>query len=265
MIRTPSSDPGDPSSATRVGEAPTLVALDATFSLRVSDRDLGARLADVFRALLGEGPAGHVITVERGQEGEAAELSVDGRIIGATASFVGLVDALVSVLNQAAIAESGRYLLLHAAAAELAERVVLLPAESGSGKSTLVKHLVEDGFGYVSDEIVAIDPATLSVVPYPKPLILDAVVAPPPGATGGEISLIVSPLYRPGGGTFLRPLVRSQAVLLLAENSFNFHDHGAGGLGALARLARQCETFRLDIDDSAPAIAQIRSRLSGAA
>jgi len=248
----------------------TLVALDATFALRVADPQLRHRLTEVFAALLGQPPGRHTITVEAsGDGGPWLQVMVDDRPVVEASSFAGLVDAVVSPLNQAAILESGRHLLLHAAAAELDGLAVVLPAPSGSGKSTLVTRLVDAGFGYVSDEIVAIDPVSLRLVPYPKPLVLDAggsrsVVSPPLSTSAVRVAAIVTPSYRPGSQGSLVPVTRSEAVLMLAENSFNFHDHGAAGLRTLARLARQCEVFRLDVDDATLATGQIRSILEDA-
>ncbi|WP_172119374.1 hypothetical protein [Actinomyces faecalis] len=47
--------------------------------------------------------------------------------------------------------------------------VVGIIAASGTGKTTFCKRLV-DGFGYVTDETLAIRPGDLSVISYPKPL-----------------------------------------------------------------------------------------------
>ena len=67
---------------------------------------------------------------------------------------------------------SESYLLLHAAAVERGDRAVLLPAPSGSGKSTLSAGLVAAGFGYLTDDVCAIDLETARVRPYPKPITL---------------------------------------------------------------------------------------------
>ena len=246
----------------------TLAALDSTFSLTADDDESATRLACAFAALSSDGPARHALTVTRRQGGAAGyAVSLDSHPATAASTFEGLVDTLVSRLNQLAIAESGRWLLLHAAAAESNGRGVVLPAPSGSGKSTLVDHLVGAGFGYLADEIVAVDPATLSIVPYPKPLLLEVgservVRTHPGGVQEVQPSVIVRPQFSPGRGGALRPVKRSQAVLLLADNAFNFHDHGVRGLRTLAQLVRQCETYELDVDDLATALGHIRSALA---
>ena len=61
---------------------------------------------------------------------------------------------------------------------------VLLPAASGSGKTSLVAGLVRAGWGYLSDEVGAIDPVTRRLCPYPKVLSIK------PGMFEGFVDLI---------------------------------------------------------------------------
>ena len=242
-----------------------MAALDSTFSLTIDDDQSATRLACAFAGLSSKGSARHALSVTRGRAGgNGFAVSLDGQPAGTASTFEGLVDTLVRCVNQLAIRESGRWLLFHAAAATFGRRAVVLPAPSGAGKSTLVDHLVGEGFGYLADEIVAVDPATLSIVPYPKPMVLEVgskpvVRAHPKTVEWAQPFVIVRPQFSPERGGALRPVKRSQAVLLLAENAFNFHDHGVSGLRTLAQLVRQCETYELDVDDLAAAVRNIRS------
>lgn len=59
---------------------------------------------------------------------------------------------------------------LHAAAVERAGRVVALCGPSGAGKSTLAAAGVIGGLRYVADEIVAVDPLTLDVTTFHRPI-----------------------------------------------------------------------------------------------
>ncbi len=83
-----------------------------------------------------------------------------------------MVEATMTQLNQIAVAQSTGWVLLHAGAVELDGRVVVVAGDSGRGKSTLTAALVQAGFGYLTDELVRIDPETLAVPPYPKPFDL---------------------------------------------------------------------------------------------
>jgi hypothetical protein len=62
-------------------------------------------------------------------------------------------------------------LLLHAGAVTSADgRTVVLAGPTGSGKTTLTASMCRREFGYVTDETVCLDPDTLAVTPFPKPL-----------------------------------------------------------------------------------------------
>jgi len=58
-------------------------------------------------------------------------------------------------------------------------------------------------------------------------------------------AVIVSPRYVHGAPTVLEPVSRAQGVFLLAQNAFNFNDHGAAGLETLTTIARECESYTL--------------------
>jgi hypothetical protein len=63
-------------------------------------------------------------------------------------------------------------LFLHAAALEHGGRAWLLAGDSGNGKSTTTWGLLHHGFGYLSDELSAIDLSTLKVRAYPHALCM---------------------------------------------------------------------------------------------
>jgi len=81
--------------------------------------------------------------------------------------------SLSSQLTMRAIEQhSGRHLMFHAAGlADDRGRVVALVGPSGTGKTTAAHILASHGWGYVTDETVAIDDDG-RVIPYPKPLSL---------------------------------------------------------------------------------------------
>ena len=83
-----------------------------------------------------------------------------------------------------AVASRPDQLVLHAGAVSLGGFGLLLPGPSGAGKSTLTAALVSGGFAYLSDEAAAIDPASLEIEPYPKPLSLH----------GGSLALLGRPV-----------------------------------------------------------------------
>lgn len=79
--------------------------------------------------------------------------------------------ALASRLTLVALEQlAGQRLMLHAAGlADADGHVLVLVGPSGTGKTTAAHALATSGWGYVTDETVAIDGAG-RVLPYPKPL-----------------------------------------------------------------------------------------------
>jgi hypothetical protein len=177
-------------------------------------------------------------------------------------------------LNQTVVAQATRTMTgLHAAAATWDGHLVVLPAESGSGKSTTVAGLVRAGWQYVTDEACLIDPETLRVLPYPKPIGLERaswrlfpgvrrpfephgtwlVPACSLGTAGVGVpnvpAAVVVPRYDPSGTTRLRRLSAGQVVMELAQSTFAFNEDGARHLRVLARLARQAPGYLLTIAD----------------
>jgi hypothetical protein len=248
--------------------------LEYPFCVRVMDPDLRSYLDDALAPLRG-GPGGQTYSfVDHGSASRRRySIYLDGlRVVRTPAPSVAL-SYLLWHINRRAVRVSERYLLIHASSASRDGRAVVLPAPSGSGKTTLVAALVRRGLAYITDEATAIDPATGSLHPYPKPLALgpaspagDLLTSVPPGvrafleserhvgpaALGGEAedgaarpTVIVSPRYVAGAPTVIEAISRAQTVLLLAQNAFNLEGHGGEGLEVLGRIARGSNGYTL--------------------
>jgi hypothetical protein len=112
-----------------------------------------------------------------------------------------LGELFMSDFNQVVINDTperlpGR-LLLHAGAVERDGVVIAIAGDSGRGKSTLTARLVQDGWSYLSDELAAVDPVDLDVVPFPKPIDLDAdaraLLGLPARPADGTVKALVAP------------------------------------------------------------------------
>ena len=182
---------------------------------------------------------------------------------------------------------SESFLLLHAAAVERRRTRSCCPPPSGSGKSTLSAGLVAAGFGYLTDDVCAIDLETGRVRPYPKPITLAPEVvrqferggrplldderarsctrtrtctcATFGGHVGRESTArtIVVPMYTAGGRTELTPMSRAEAVVVLGEQSFNFNELAPDALRLAADIVRACDCYRLTYSDLDAAVALI--------
>ena len=160
---------------------------------------------------------------------------------------------------------------LHAAAIEIGDGVVVLPGVSNSGKSTLAAQLVERGHGYLTDETVVIGTGDQRVRPYPKALCLEAGshsvlphLEPPPfeargpvwdvdpatigpgrTSTGGRVTTLVFPIYRPGATAVVRRMDPVEVLHRLLRNTFAIPPLDQSGFAALIRLADGCGGFEL--------------------
>ncbi len=273
---------------------PNLRALSFRFALRCDDRTLGRYLDGVLAGLrdghvtddvghwytLGSAPGG--IDVWRDDEPVAHGLAPSD-----VAAWV------VWDVNRSAAEASGEHLLFHAAALEVDGAGLLLPGVSGSGKSTLAAALAWSGFGYLSDELVALDLTTGMFVPYPKPISLkagsfDLLGQLGPGAAHGSAAaalwgerewqvavgdrsglplgrpcpprLVLAPRYRPGAPTVVRPMTETEAFFAVAAHAVNPALHGARGTVALAGLAATCLCASItfsDLDDACRAVLEL--------
>jgi HprK-related kinase A len=277
---------------------PVFRALGLTFDARLMGDDLADYLELILaplRAPAGTTAAHRFSVVDDGERYQRRyAVYFDGLPIVRTPSEPLALVYLLWHLNRAVVEASNAWLLLHAAAAERDGAAVLLPAPMDAGKSTLVAGLTLHGFRYLTDETVALDPHTARVDPYPKPLSIEMgswdALAPlrpqldarfarfsdeiwhvvPDAIRPGAIApactarAVVSPRFDPGATTALEPISRAEAVMLLAENAFNFSAHGAAGLDTLATVVRSCECYRLTVgtlDDACDRIVDVMSRL----
>jgi hypothetical protein len=214
-------------------------------------------------------------------------LYIDERRAVQSSRAAAVLNHLTWHVNRGVIDRSAEVVLLHAAAATIDGRAVVLPAPMESGKTTLVAGLVEAGFGYLTDEAVGIDPVTLDALPYAKPLSIDpgswdvlaglepqvddAVrpyldeqwqLAPsairhdaPAGPT--PVAAIVLPRYERGAPTQLRGLRRSEALVDCLRQTFHLHEHGRRDVEVLGRLLAGVPCYALVSGDLAGACDEV--------
>jgi hypothetical protein len=203
-------------------------------------------------------------------------LGFDGESVIATSWLPRVLAVLLWHVNREAVRTSaGEYVPLHAAAAVRHGIGVLLPAPTERGKTTTIAGLIQAGFGYLTDEVAAIDPQSLLIEPFPKALSIDrgswAVLAdlrPPDGdpvtgqwqvppesiragavASPTPVRLVVAPSYRRAEPTALHPVSRAEGLVMLIDSTFGFRDAPARNLEVLTRIVEGSDCFRLVIDD----------------
>ena len=167
------------------------------------------------------------------------------------------------------------FVFLHAGSVARDGGALVLPAAMDAGKSSLVVALLELGFGYLSDELGAIDPVTGRAYPFPKRISLDedalehfdglrerlvdrteaGVTLPQryvrPEDLGAGVAEAASPRWivflgmERSGPPRLEPIPRAEAVRRMATNCFNLYRYQERGVVLLTRVAQEAEAFEL--------------------
>ncbi len=203
-----------------------------------------------------------------------------------------VLDHFLWAVNQRVIERARDFFLVHAAVLSLpGQGAVLLPGEAGAGKSSLTVALARAGFGYLSDELAAIDPVTRRVHPYSKALTLkagsydlfpDLLAAAPPAPPGARqrhltaadlgtalvtepqsVRAVVFPQYSADaeGGLSWAVLSPGQAALRLARQGLSVELYGARSLPVLRDLALSATGAAMVHSDLDAAVTAVRSVL----
>lgn len=262
-------------------ETPVFGALSHYFAVRTNDALLGSYVTKLLAPLASpkKPPACWYSLVNRcGSRKDQCSVYYGAEQLSIASDAHHALSRLLHHANRRAIEGSTSELVVHAAAAEHRGRALLFPAPPGAGKSTLVAALVRAGLRYLTDEAAAVNPDSLKVRPYPKPIAIRAgsqpwmkdlqpapvpgtvrrpgsdwwVSAPSirPGAVAGATapSLVIAPRYESGAATTLVTMRPAEAVVLLAENSFNLVGR-QDGLAILAGVVARSACYRLSVGD----------------
>lgn len=192
-------------------------------------------------------------------------------------SLVGVMTLLVSAINLCALDSEPASLHLHAAAAVKEGGAVILAAERNTGKTTTVAHLIERGWGFITDETVRLPSGSDGVGGFPKPLSIkpggetlvghlaqwmmpaldeegESVRFVPIGATGARIAESGSPrlavLLRrrqpgePGSNAVARKLHPADAVVALMQETLDAERFGTAAV-RLAQLVASTPCYEM--------------------
>lgn len=259
-----------------------LALLDFDVAVHSDDPTLIELVDELYAPLQRSGDAEHALLI--GQSGSAERpayfVALDGEVIVRSPAATVAFSHLIFEANQQAIERTPDLVKLHAAAAVINDQAIVLPGPMGTGKSTLVAGLLQRGLGYVTDEVVAIDPTGGRVRPYPRPLSLgtppaslrDVRWTSPPGsrrylgasgvlpahALGAPVDvevpvgLVVLPRYVAGAATEIAAVTGADALASVAGHAF--HLSRPGTLRALQRVLDGVPCVQLVSGDLAEAV-----------
>lgn len=199
-------------------------------------------------------------------------------------------------LNWCVASHAHQYMVIHAAVLERGGRAVVMPAPPGSGKSTLCAGLAHRGWRLLSDELALYDMEAGLLYGMARPINLknksisvirafapDAVLTESvPDTAKGTVALmrpslssvtqvrtpaqpgwIVLPKFVPGHPASMERNDRSETLILMAEQSFNYHIHGERGFDAMVALVGCSSCYRFTYSDLDEADAAFTALASG--
>lgn len=264
-------------------------AISHDFCIRSTDVAIGRYIDKVLGALSAPGSARHVYSIVADDEpggGRRYAIYLDDLGLVTVDDASSAVNHVLWHLNSEVIRSSQDHLLIHAAGAVSGDSAVVLPGPINAGKTTLVGGLVLDGFGLLTDELVALHLGTGRIDPYPRPLNVNASarsallemglpkgrldetlgqwhieplsIRPNALASPAMPRFVVTPRYEPGGETRLEFLSRWDALRILHGQCMNGEVQAAAGFTALVSLVSGSVCARLVSGALAPAVRLVR-------
>lgn len=277
-------------------QLPLLELLGVSVRIRCADAELRQRLATSYARSLAAGAARAPLEAALEAAGDDWLVRVEGRGEQRARERGAALRAFHHELLHGVMLRAPELYYVHAAVVALDGRAVVLPGLSRAGKSTLALALVERGARFLSDELLAFDPARELALAFPRapkirdecagyfPRLADAWIGSgearvaPFEAFAADLVLasapvraIVSPRWsapeeRPSGPLdSCRPVRAGEALLDLSSSSLNFGTHGARSLDCLTRLVAQAACARLDWRDPHAAARSIEGLLAAGA
>ena len=182
-------------------------------------------------------------------------------------------------INLRVIETRSEFVQLHAASMVHRGNGFIFAGASGAGKSTLAAGLMWRGWKYLCDEFALIDPSTLLLHPFPKPICIKAGAFPAMRRLGlplarrgdyikarkGRVAYInpldvgqdavgspaparfvIFPDYAEGRTPQLHPMQRAHALMELAGCVFNRHVFADQALPILSKMIGGAQCFRLE-------------------
>jgi hypothetical protein len=202
-----------------------------------------------------------------------------------------LASSARNALSRTAIRNATSIVPLHAAAVERDGVFAVLSGPPRAGKTTLLLDLLGEGWSLVTDDLVPVDPETLTATPFAKPLSVRDPARwrevsggwavpewlPPPDQVGlvpatalrrSEVdsyapSVLVFPHYDPDSSPAFRPLTAAETVAWCGDNLHTRGPGAPGVLAVLARLAAGAPGYAISYGSSAEALELLAKCLAG--
>jgi hypothetical protein len=275
----------------------TYASLSHRFVLTSNDDGLARRAGE----LIGEfarpvdqlaAPVSYELLVLPGVDGDPPRYALKrgGEEIAASSDASAVIDHLLWRITDDTVELADGFLLVHAGAVVAPGGGVLILGEAGSGKTTLVAALVQEGFGYLSDEAGAFELDAGVAHPWPRALGFTAGsrslarfaplfahddvgsgkthvkverIRPGAIAPATRIRHVIDHRFIAGAQTRVEPLSRGTAVARIGSAAPRLRREGERGLRTLVDVMRGAEAHNIvsgDVDEAVAAVAGVVAR-----
>jgi hypothetical protein len=232
--------------------------------------DIHATLQRWFYAMLEPQPSSIVHRVTIWQEAENYIMQSGEIVHDAIAEQLYLLQAVKYEVVMGLVNVRPDLLWFHAGAVAMNERgAVVFAAPGGSGKSTLVAQLYQQGWHYLSDDLLPLDLATGNILPFPQTprvrqntgqlvpidrlaevpkfdvaLNFDSICRSPL-----PIQAIVFPCFDRLSSAQIFSCSPGSAALELLRNCINFTSHKQAALRQVSEIVKHLPAFKLSFSD----------------
>jgi hypothetical protein len=260
-------------------------SLSYRFQVRSNEPELARRASELIRQFARPCDGGSPSVVYSINSNDQYTLHRDDQQVAASDDSEGLVSHLLWLISNDTVELADGFLLIHAGAVVTPDGDgILILGESGSGKTTLVAALVQEGFGYLSDEAAAIELATGLVHPWPRPLgfwpesrSLPRFAGLLASGNGGErhipidqirvgaigdpctVAHVIDHRYGSGSETRSEPLSRGLALVQMGSAAPRLRREGNRGLSVLANVMRGARAHSLISGDLESAVRTVQA------
>lgn len=213
------------------------------------------------------------IKIEVLEESGGFAIEINAQKISSATNIPDAALATVKALDDAVVEHLAGLRAVHAGAARLKGRALLIPGSTHAGKSSLVAELLRRGAELFSDEYALVDKDG-RVHSYPRPMLLrngsprQTLVLPEDlNASFAEQPAIVGWIlavdYDPGAGWEVEEISQGEAVMHLLRNTPHEMEQSPEMINFFLRLAANARCYsgtRGDVAEAAERILQLISR-----
>ena len=266
--------------ASGAAEYHNVVFLGHTVMAGSNDAELSRAIGRLFALMQAPASDDPIAEVTLEAFGLQSQLLLNGTVIGPKAEDAKLLRNLYREVVRQFIFKYPQLVWLHASCVASEEGAIVLPGSWGRGKSTLALQLYNNGWFFLSDDIVPLDPATATAIPFPAtPQVrsasqralprdqfsrLSKVAVPIDAAKVADrprpVSMIVFPHFQARADTELTLVTPGQAVSALLENCLSFPENTDETIQDLCAMVEEMPTYRLSFTDPADAATALAKR-----